>query len=108
MLNAQTQARVENCEQRMRERGVVDVKFFKNYPEYRNLTPDQQMNELCDVIEAMLDGRYTPAEPLGDSVRGLLGEESTSPITLSPVARCGGGRLGDHNEKEQKGGTTAP
>lgn len=60
-VDAQTQARVENVEQRMRERGVVDVKFFKDYPAYTNLSPSQQMNELCDVIECVLDGRTTRA-----------------------------------------------
>lgn len=116
MLDAQTQTRVENVEARMRERGVVDVKFFKDREKYLKLSPNEQMNEVCDVIEAMLDGRCKPAEPLYDSVRGvehpslrgLLGEADASPITLSPVARCGGGRNGDHHEEEQKGGTTAP
>jgi hypothetical protein len=56
-------------ERRLKERGVVDIKFFKNYPLYSSLTPNAQLNEICDLVEAMLDGKYTKAEPLGDSVR---------------------------------------
>ncbi len=107
MLDAQTQTRVQNVQQRLHDRGVVDIKFFKS-PEYYTLSPSAQANELCDVLEAVLDGRSTPAEPLGDSVRGLLGGDSSSPITLSPITRCGGeSDTGDHNEEQQKGGTTA-
>lgn len=102
MLDSRTQIRVHEVEQRLRDRGVVDIKFFKDRVQYLQLTPSQQVNQLCDVVEAMLDGKSSLAAPFGDSVRSLH--------TLSPVTRCGGGRLGeDHNEEEQqKGGTAAP
>ena len=69
MIDAQTHARVDNVERRLRERGVVDIKFFKDYPGYTYLTPAEQLNALCDVLECVLDGRTTPAKPFGDSVR---------------------------------------
>lgn len=103
----QAKARMEGLEQSLRERGVVDIKFHKS-PEYSALSPLDQARDICDVVEAVLDGRSTPAAPLGDSVRGLLGENSVSPKTLSPIARCGGeSGTGDHNEEQQKGGTAA-
>lgn len=101
MLSTQTEARVQDIQQRLHERGVVDIKFFKQYPEYTSLSANEQMAALCDVLEAVLDGRTAPAPPLGDSVR--------SPKTFSPVTRCdGASETGDFDEEQQKGGTTAP
>ena len=38
---------------------------------------------------------------------GLLGEESSSPKMLSPVAGCGGGHEGEHYEGNETFGTPA-
>lgn len=97
MLSVQTENRVEALQQRLHDAGVVDISFFKKYPEYTLLTANQRANELCEVIEAMLDGRFKLAAPLGDSVR--------SPNMPSPVARCGGGQTGDQHEEQQTSGT---
>lgn len=104
----QAKVKMKELEQRLHETGVVDIKFFKD-KNYSNLSPLEQARELCEVVECMLDGRYSPAAPLGDSVRGLLGGgEPSSPITFSPVVRCGGASAtGDHNEEQQKSRTTA-
>lgn len=95
----QAKAKMGELENRLRERGVVDVKFFKA-PEYYQRSPLEQAREICEIVENVLDGNTTPASPFGDSVR--------SPNMLSPVARCGGGHLGDHHEEEQASRTTAP
>ena len=62
-----TNERLKVCEQRLRDAGVVDVKFFFRRA---NKTLSGVANEVAEVVEAMLDGRYTRAKPLGDSVRG--------------------------------------
>jgi hypothetical protein len=64
----EARAKMDELEQRLRERGIVDVKFFKT-EEFYTMTPLEQARDICEVIEAMLDGRYSPAPPIGDSVR---------------------------------------
>lgn len=70
LLTQATIGRAANVQKRLLDRGALDIKFFKTYPHYTNQTPDQQMNALCEIIEAMLDGKYSPAKPIGDSLRG--------------------------------------
>lgn len=94
----QVNQRMKDLETKLRERGVVDIKFSKT-SSYYQLSPLEKAQELCDVIDCVLEGRFSPAEPIGDSVR--------EPNMLSPVARCGGGHLGDHHEEQETSGKTA-
>ena len=59
-------ARLEGLEQRLKDRGVVDVKFDADYSQ----GAEKVGNDMADVLEAVLDGKYHPALPIGDSVRG--------------------------------------
>lgn len=91
--------KMRELEGRLRERGVVDVHFFRA-PDFNSKSELERSRDICAVVEALLDGRTRPAGLLGDSVR--------SPIMLSPVTRCGGGHNGDQHEINEKGGTSAP
>ena len=59
-------ARLEGIEQRLKDRGVVDVKFDADYSQ----GAEKVGNDMADVLEAVLDGKSHPALPIGDSVRG--------------------------------------
>ena len=59
-------ARLEGLEQRVKDRGVVDVKFDADYSQ----GAEKVGNDMADVLEAVLDGKTRPALPIGDSVRG--------------------------------------
>lgn len=91
--------RLTELQQRLQDKGVVDVKFFKT-EEFTKAAPLRRAIEIINILEAVLDGRTTPAAPFGDSVR--------SPNTLSPAARCGGGRNGDQYEINETSGTATP
>lgn len=86
-----TKERLMGLEQRLRERGVVDVKFHRT-----GNNPQQMAEDICDALEAVLDGKTVPFNGLGDS-----------PIRLSPTTRGGGGLEGDHHEEQQKSDASA-
>jgi hypothetical protein len=85
--------------------GVVDVKIARASG-YSKLA---LMKDVVSVMTAIHDGEGTSTPyPCNDSLRGLVGGESTPPNKLSPVTRCGGAsEPGDYNEDKQEGGTTA-
>lgn len=101
----EARAKMQELEGRLRERGVVDIHFFKT-PDFNGLSELERSRQICEVVESVLEGRTTPFKGVGDSAR-LLGDGKKSPIMLSPVARCGGGHNGDHHEEQQKSGTSA-
>ena len=49
----------------MKARGVVDIKFHFDRTKIRSLS--KTVTEVCELLEAVLEGRYTKARPLGDS-----------------------------------------
>ncbi len=113
MLNPALKEKLDTLSDRMKERGVVDVKFAKAI-DYASQTADKQASDIIEVIECMLDGRFEPAPKfndsvrvVGDTVRGLPAGELPADNTLCPIARCGGGRSGDLNENTEKGGTAS-
>ena len=57
--------RLESLEERLKDRGVVDVKFDADYSQ----GAEKVGNDMADVLEAVLDGKTRPALPIGDSVR---------------------------------------
>lgn len=58
-------ARLDNLEERLKARGVVDVKFhYEPNTSMKKLTED-----LCTFLEAILEGKTSPAMPIGDSQR---------------------------------------
>ncbi len=62
--------RLKDIERRLEDRGIVDVKFaFDRFTE-ATVTKDKMLADVCDVLEAVLNGDSTPAEPFGDSARG--------------------------------------
>ena len=65
MLTTESVNRIAEVQRRLQEAGVVDFKFFKT-PDYKMLDVNAQVDSLCTVLEAMLDGKTTPAKPLGD------------------------------------------
>ncbi len=58
-------SRLDGLSDRLKERGVVDVKFDADYSQGL----EKVGNDAAAVLEAMLDGRTRPAMPIGDSVR---------------------------------------
>lgn len=88
--------RCDNLSKRLQERGVVDVKFHYDRPVTASLST--LVDEVEDIVNAILEGRHKPMAPLGDS-QGLRFK------MLSPTARCSGGHNGDHYENHQKSGT---
>ncbi|EMR0463401.1 MULTISPECIES: hypothetical protein [Stenotrophomonas] len=58
--------RLHALQARLQESGVVDVKFFfsKN-----DASPTKVVNDVVNVLDAMLNGRTLPFNGVGDSVR---------------------------------------
>lgn len=64
-MSAET--RLQVLETALRERGVVDVKFFFSKD---GATPTKVVSDVANVLEAMLADRTIPFEGIGDSVQG--------------------------------------
>lgn len=62
--------RLQAMQATLRDRGVVDVKFFFKKQPHASLT--NVANDVADVVEAMLEKRYKPYAGVGDSVRGAI------------------------------------
>jgi hypothetical protein len=58
--------RLQALEAQLRERGVVDVKFFFDHGT-KGVTG--VANDVIDVLEAYLHGRFDAAQPIADSYR---------------------------------------
>ena len=58
--------RLQALEAALRERGVVDVKFFFDHTK-KPLTG--VVADVADVLDAVVNQRFSALEPLGDSVR---------------------------------------
>ena len=64
-MNAKTMLR--GLEATLKERGVVDVKFFFDH----NRKPlTGVVSEVVEMLDAVVDGRFDKAPAFGDSVRG--------------------------------------
>ena len=67
MVNDMTaKDRLQAVEAALRERGAVDVKFFF---EQTNKPVTAVVEEVADVLEAVVANRYELAVPVGDTVR---------------------------------------
>lgn len=62
---AELQRDMSKLEARLKERGVVDVKFDADYSQGL----EKVGRDAVAVLEAMLDGKTRLASPIGDSVR---------------------------------------
>lgn len=60
--------RLQALEAQLRERGVVDVKFFFNRS---NKALSGVMADVANALDAVVSGRFDNAKPLGDSVRAV-------------------------------------
>lgn len=60
--------RLQALEATLRERGVVDVKFFFDHTK-KPLTG--VVAEVVEMLEAYVDNRFDKAAPFGDSVRAI-------------------------------------
>lgn len=90
--------RLQGLTDQMVARGVRDVKFAYasdfNGGNLAGVTTESLANEVSDLFEAVLDGRYTTLPPLGDSFR------TTIPTALSPTAEAGGDELLGESQHE--------
>lgn len=59
--------RLQALEAALRERGVVDVKFFFDHAK-KPLTG--VVSDVVSVLDAVVNTRFDTAKPIGDSVRG--------------------------------------
>ena len=66
MINEQLKARIAKIQERLDAHGVKDIKFV--YAPGQHL-PSEVAEDMCDMLEAYLDGNYHPLPKLGDSVR---------------------------------------
>lgn len=67
MNRDELKVRLAALDEKLRERGVVDVKLHADYTQ-----PFEKVAEdVITFLEAILDGRTRPMPPLGDSVRNL-------------------------------------
>lgn len=64
-MNTELEARLKNLEERLKERGVVDVKFHVDHS--KGATAEQLATETAEFVEAILDGRTKPCFGIGDS-----------------------------------------
>jgi hypothetical protein len=90
-------ARCKLLDDRLKARGVVDVKFAYGYPRSTGKTTIEQVEA---IINAVLDGKFKPAAPLGDSQR-------TVPKMLNPMAQGHGEHQGESHETNKTSGTQA-
>lgn len=58
--------KLQALEAALKERGVVDVKFFFDHTK-KPLT--HVVSDVVDVLDAVVQDRFDAAKPLGDSVR---------------------------------------
>ena len=65
-MNANAKQKVKALEAKLRERGVVDVKFFFDHTK-KPLTGF--VSDVVDVLDAVVCNRFERAKLLGDSVR---------------------------------------
>ncbi|MEJ2790078.1 MULTISPECIES: hypothetical protein [unclassified Pseudoxanthomonas] len=63
-MNAKAQ--LQTLESALRERGVVDVKFFFDH---NNKPLTSVVSEVVDLFEAVLGSRFDNLKPLNDSAR---------------------------------------
>ena len=68
-MNANAKQKVRALEAKLRERGVVDVKFFFDHTK-KPLTG--VVSDVVDVLDAVVCNRFERAKPLGDSVRDQI------------------------------------
>ena len=61
------EARLENCQTTLCERGVKDVKFRFGAVSEKSLS--QLSSDAADALEAVNKGEYETMAPLGDSAR---------------------------------------
>ena len=59
------QTRLKGLEQKLKDRGVKDVKFFWGPLDEKPLS--QIAEDVCEVLEAVLSGNTKPLPPIGDS-----------------------------------------
>lgn len=58
--------RIAAVQKRLTSAGVLGMSFTPNEEVWGALSREQRANEICAVLEAVLDGKVTPAEPLND------------------------------------------
>jgi hypothetical protein len=64
-MNTELKARLDNLSERLKERGVVDVKLHVD--KSGNPSVDKVASDVADFIEAILDGKTKPCFGIGDS-----------------------------------------
>jgi hypothetical protein len=64
-MNTELKARLDALSERLKERGVVDVKFHVD--KSGNPSADKVASDAADFIEAILDGKTKPCFGIGDS-----------------------------------------
>ena len=79
-LSEETKARLKVAQERLEERGVVDIKFAYAHsffdPPSTHPSMEQRGVEIAELVEAVLDGKTSPMPPIGDSVRLVNGKMS--------------------------------
>lgn len=68
-LTQETIDRVAIVERRLKEAGIKNMSFTKDPERWNKMTSDQRANAICDVLEAMLDGKCSEALKFNDSRR---------------------------------------
>ena len=55
--------------EKMKDRGVVDMKFAWDYAKLAESSLDSVVEEVIALLQAIVDGKYKAAPPMNDSVR---------------------------------------
>lgn len=63
---AELKKRIEELEEKLKSRGVVDIKF---HVEKSEVTFSCVTENVCEFLEAMLEGKTRPFKGIGDSVK---------------------------------------
>lgn len=66
-MKPETKMKLDELTQRLKDRGVMDIKFHTERRE--GMTDEDVARDVIEVVEAILEGRYSPAPLFGDSVR---------------------------------------
>lgn len=59
-LSESVRARVDALQARVIAAGILDLRFTKDHTTWNALSYDERAGQICDVLEAYLDGKCRP------------------------------------------------
>jgi hypothetical protein len=67
MMSEAVRDRVDRVQARIAAAGIKDMKFSRHPERWNAASYDERATEICDLLEAVLDGNTKPLPLIGDS-----------------------------------------